>query len=94
MMSLTAFTVIQCVLYFVQKFAMDMDERDTKRSTHSCYMDEHTRYKVTYLALLLEDFVLCSIIKGRLSKSKLLQSDICLALYSWIQGYLNTAEFN
>ena len=31
---------------FVQKFAMDMDERDTKRSTHSCYMDEHTRYKV------------------------------------------------
>ena len=29
-----------------QKFAMDMDERDTKRQTHSCYMDEHTRYKV------------------------------------------------
>ncbi|CAH3193932.1 unnamed protein product [Porites evermanni] len=28
------------------KFAMDMDERDTKRQTHSCYMDEHTRYKV------------------------------------------------
>ena len=31
---------------YVQKFAMDMDERDTKRQTHSCYMDEHTRYKV------------------------------------------------
>ncbi|CAH3178514.1 unnamed protein product [Porites lobata] len=30
---------------YVQKFAMDMDERDTKRQTHSCYMDEHTRYK-------------------------------------------------
>ena len=29
-----------------KKFAMDMDERDTKRQTHSCYMDEHTRYKV------------------------------------------------
>ncbi|KAL9970156.1 hypothetical protein ACROYT_G022484 [Oculina patagonica] len=28
-----------------KKFAMDMDERDTKRPTHSCYMDEHTRYK-------------------------------------------------
>ncbi|XP_020624000.1 forkhead-associated domain-containing protein 1-like isoform X1 [Orbicella faveolata] len=28
-----------------KKFAMDMDERDTKRSTHSCYMDEHMRYK-------------------------------------------------
>ncbi|KAM7425277.1 hypothetical protein ABFA07_023278 [Porites harrisoni] len=28
-----------------KKFAMDMDERDTKRQTHSCYMDEHTRYK-------------------------------------------------
>ncbi|CAH3185535.1 unnamed protein product [Porites lobata] len=23
-----------------------MAERDTKRQTHSCYMDEHTRYKV------------------------------------------------
>ncbi|KAM7432107.1 hypothetical protein ABFA07_017408 [Porites harrisoni] len=28
-----------------KKFAMDMAERDTKRQTHSCYMDEHTRYK-------------------------------------------------
>ncbi|XP_073231064.1 forkhead-associated domain-containing protein 1-like [Porites lutea] len=28
-----------------KKFTMDMDESDTKRQTHSCYMDEHTRYK-------------------------------------------------
>lgn len=28
-----------------KRFAMDMDERDTRRSTHSCYVDEHTRYK-------------------------------------------------
>lgn len=28
-----------------KKFAMDMDERDTRKSTHSCYVDEHTRYK-------------------------------------------------
>ena len=35
-----------------------MEERDTKKSTHSCYMDEHTRYKVTYLTQLLgEGFV-------------------------------------
>ena len=25
---------------------MDMDERDTKKPTHSCYVDEHSRYKV------------------------------------------------
>ena len=29
---------------------MDMDERDTKKPTHSCYMDEHTKYKVREFA--------------------------------------------
>ncbi|XP_015760539.1 PREDICTED: forkhead-associated domain-containing protein 1-like isoform X7 [Acropora digitifera] len=28
-----------------KKFAMDMEERDTKNSSHSCYTDERTRYK-------------------------------------------------
>lgn len=31
-----------------QKFAMDMEERDTKNSSHSCYTDERTRYKVRH----------------------------------------------
>ena len=33
---------------------MDMDERDTRRSTHTCYVDEHSRYKVSYLSPWLE----------------------------------------
>ncbi|XP_067050084.1 forkhead-associated domain-containing protein 1-like isoform X9 [Acropora muricata] len=28
-----------------KKFAMDMEERDTKNSSHSCYRDERARYK-------------------------------------------------
>lgn len=28
-----------------KKFAMDMDDRETKNSKHSCYIDERTRYK-------------------------------------------------